>query len=115
MGTCQLIKPQQQRATSKAVQIACLFTSKGYGRKNLKKLNPGLSSKSEVLAATKEALKDFRKQLDDASGKEGESTGDIASVRFNAGAFKVPWEDTEAIIKDVFAGYEGGWVVVSPE
>lgn len=93
----------------KNVSIACLFTSKGYGRKNLKRKNPGLSKKDDVVAATETALVDFLEQL----GKGEGCSQAITSVEFNAGSFKVPWKETQALIEEVFKDYEGRWTVVS--
>lgn len=118
LGTCLLISPQAEdrKLVDKEVFIACLFTSKGYGRKNVKKGNPGLSNKDEVLAATKTALGDFKEQVnqrqDNSKGDDGPLF--IASVKFNAGSFKVPWEETRAQIEEIFGDYKGTWTVVSP-
>lgn len=131
LNTCLLIPPQPKddkdttmsstsqghSAAIKSVWIACLFTSKGYGRKNVKRGNPGLSARREVVAATKDALDEMRRQLDVLRKGENEQAnglGEIASVKFNAGSFKVPWEETEALVKRSLAGYDGEWVVVSP-
>lgn len=124
LNTCQLIPPSEGNSKSKKndsakqVWIACLFTSKGYGRKNAGPGNPGLSKKEDVVEATKEALEDFRKQLQDLRSKGGKEDedgrpGDIASVKFNAGSFKVPWEETESSIKAIFADEDIRWLVVS--
>jgi ADP-ribose 1''-phosphate phosphatase len=116
MGSCLLISPQTEdsKAIGKEVYIACLFTSHGYGRKNTKTKNPGLSKKADVIAATKTALEDLRKQLDQ-SNSNSDGVLNIASVKFNAGSFKVPWEETEAQIEEVFDGYGGTWTLVSPK
>jgi len=33
---------------------------------------------------------------------------------FNSGAFRVPWEQTEALIRDEFRGWPGRWAVLAP-
>ncbi|KPI38740.1 ADP-ribose 1''-phosphate phosphatase [Cyphellophora attinorum] len=118
MGSCLVILPQDEdsKAIGKEVYIACLFTSHGYGRKNSKTKNPGLSKKADVLTATKTALEDLRKQLDQLHSKgESDRVLEITSVKFNAGSFKVPWEETQLQIEEAFKDYGGTWIVVSPK
>jgi ADP-ribose 1''-phosphate phosphatase len=116
MGTCLLISPQAEdsEVIGKEVYIACLFTSHGYGKKNTKTKNPGLSKKTDVIAATKTALEDLRKQLDQ-SHSDSDGVLNITSVKFNAGSFKVPWEETQSLIEEAFQDYGGTWTVVSPK
>ena len=107
--------------------MACLFTSKGYGKPT--KLKPGKDEPDVILANTREALKDLRRQVeeleageghpeDDASavkgGKakgqkrakrsNGEELGELHACQFNSGSFGVEWEDTRKAIEEVFEG-----------
>jgi ADP-ribose 1''-phosphate phosphatase len=126
MGTCLLIPPQsedydQQHNTAteankdqqpSKVYIACLFTSKGYGRGNKKAGRPGRSPKQTIIRATEQALADFVAQYQKlASGED--RPGDIFSVRFNAGFFGVPWETTEEALKRIWDEVDVAWTVVS--
>ncbi|GLB38586.1 putative macro domain containing protein [Lyophyllum shimeji] len=78
VGTCLLIPGDTH-------DIACLFTSRAYGKRKDKP--------EEILAATKTALQDLMKQ--NTEGKE------LHACRFNSGKFGVPWTDTEAILKEL--------------
>ncbi|KIK01914.1 hypothetical protein K443DRAFT_678052 [Laccaria amethystina LaAM-08-1] len=78
IGTCFLIPGEKH-------YIACLFTSRAYGRRKDKP--------TEILAATRLALQDLQRQ-----NKDGRK---LHACRFNSGKFAVPWQDTEAIIKEL--------------
>ncbi|TFK40733.1 ADP-ribose 1''-phosphate phosphatase [Crucibulum laeve] len=78
IGTCMSIPGEKH-------DIACLFTSKAYGRRKDKP--------EEILDATKEAIQDLMKQ--NQTGKA------LHACRFNSGKFAVAWTDTEAILKDL--------------
>ena len=118
--------------------MACLFTSKGYGKPT--KLKPGKDEPDVILANTREALKDLRRQVeeleagerhpeDDASvvnggkvkrqesGKrsDGEELGELQACQFNSGSFGVEWEDTRKAIEEVFEGSSRVMHVVSRE
>lgn len=95
------------------VSIACLRTSLGYGRPNQKTNNPGLDNKGLVIAQTRSALCDFRARLEEM-GEERQKEIVVWSPKFNSGAFKVPWEETEGLIEEVFAGWAGKWCVMQP-
>ena len=129
-GQCLLIPPQptdyEVSDHGKVVYsprrwVACLFTSAGYGRKNRARNNPGRDEPDQILEYTKTALRDFRMQLEafgptnfnpDESWKtDDEKPGRILAVKFNSGAFGVPWELTEALIHEVFTGFERAWDV----
>lgn len=62
---------------------------------------------------TRSALRDFRAQLEQM-GEERQKEIVIWSPKFNSGAFKVPWEETESLIEEVFAGWAGKWYVMQP-
>lgn len=123
IGQCLLIPPQpadyEVRTRHHLVYshrrwIACLFTSTGYGKKN--RSNPGRDPVDQILTHTKTALGDLRMQLEgfgpsnfnaDSNWQtDDEKPGRILAVKFNSGAFGVPWESTEALIKEVFEGFE---------
>ena len=116
-GTCLLIPYETTWPLTSAdpaapmVSIACLRTSLGFGRPNQRTNNPGLASKSLVLAQTRSALRNFRAQLEEM-GEEQQKEIVVWSPKFNSGAFKVPWEETEDIIEEVFAGWAGKWLVL---
>ncbi|KAJ7598745.1 hypothetical protein C8J56DRAFT_1157847 [Mycena floridula] len=74
-GTCLLISGEQH-------DIACLFTSRGYGRSK--------DSPDEILQATRTAIRDLLSQ--NSSGKE------MHACRFNSGKFAVPWPETEQVL-----------------
>jgi len=87
IGTCLLIPGDKYN-------IACLFTSRAYGKRKDKP--------DEILAATRTAVQDLMKQN---PGKKP-----LHACRFNSGKFGVPWEHTEVILNEV--GVE--MVVYSP-
>lgn len=112
-GECLLIPPQREdyeRGNRRKRWIACLFTSVGYGKKNIRLNNPGRDPPDQILASTRAALEDFRLQLEERarsnSGAEGEfdPPGEIWSCKFNSGAFGVKWEETKMILEEEFFG-----------
>ena len=124
-GKCLIIPPQDSDIAAGApkVSIVCLFTSYGYGRSNPAKGKPGKDTTATILRQTNTALAEFRRQLDEMrienkdqnQGNDGsEEPMVIYSNRFNSGAFKVPWEQTEVLIQDKFAGWHGSWIVLEP-
>ncbi|KAG7444141.1 ADP-ribose 1''-phosphate phosphatase [Guyanagaster necrorhizus] len=78
VGTCLLIPGEHH-------DIACLFTSKAYGRQ---KDNP-----EQILAATRTAMGDLMRQ--NTNGKK------IHACQINSGKFGVPWVDTERILEEL--------------
>ena len=125
VGTCFLIPPQPadyevadkpKVVFSTRLWVACLFTSKGYGKKNNAKKNPGKDTPEVILAQTKLALEDFRLQLESYGPSnfnaeetwktDDEKPGKLLAVKFNSGAFGVPWERTAALIDEMFSGFE---------
>jgi hypothetical protein len=134
LGTCLLVPPQptdyelkesSQYSANRIVfrprrWVACLFTSNGYGNRNAKTKNPGKDKPSDIIKNTRAALADFRRQLDsfdpvnftEANGAtDDERPGAITAVKFNSGAFNVPWDQTEALIKEVFGNFGRGWYI----
>ena len=67
-------------------RIVCLFTSQGYGNRK--------DSVGQIVESTKKALHDFFQKLQ----HKKETHFKIASPKFNAGLFDVPWEITEDIL-----------------
>lgn len=118
-GTCLLIPYESTWPLASAdpaapkVFIACLRTSIGFGKPNQRTNNPGLDSKDLVIAQTRAALRDLRAQLEEM-GEERQKEIVIWSPKFNSGAFKVPWEETEGLIEEVFAGWTGKWCLMQP-
>ena len=144
IGTCLLIPPQpsdyeQQRKVKLKVTdkliisdinvpkprrwIACLFTSIGYGRPNMKTNNPGKGSPSSILTFTRTALEELRTLLEDfgptnfnkmtRGATDDDKPGEIWSPMFNSGAFGVDWGDTQQILIDEFNGFERLWLLVN--
>lgn len=60
--------------------VGCLFTSKDYGTK--------VDPPQEIIENTKWAIKDLLTK----------TTMKIAMPKINSGLFKVPWEETEAVL-----------------
>lgn len=139
VGTCLLIPPQivDKKVEGHGIWIACLFTSYGYGRPTKKKA--GKDTKGKIVQQTKNALEDLRKQLEAIEAGEMEVVGNlqedgielkglrpgkaeivqskmaIYSPKFNAGAFGVKWEETAAIVEQVFDGWNGKWFLLAPQ
>ncbi|EXJ54865.1 uncharacterized protein A1O5_12931 [Cladophialophora psammophila CBS 110553] len=143
IGTCLLIPPQPSdyekeirmrlKGTANIIPlgqsvfrprrwIACLFTSIGYGKPNMKTNNPGKDPPNKIIPNTRMALEELRVRLEDygpsnfnprtAWKTEGDKPGEIWSPKFNSGAFGVDWEDTRMVIDEEFEGFERPWTVV---
>ncbi|OAP64241.1 hypothetical protein AYL99_00213 [Fonsecaea erecta] len=143
IGTCLLIPPQpldyeqeimiKLKGTNKTIPtgdvvcrprrwIACLFTSIGYGKPNMKTNNPGKDSTTKIIPHTRMALEELRVQLEafgpsnfsptTAWHTDRNKPGEIWSPKFNSGAFGVDWEDTRMLITEEFKGFERPWTVV---
>lgn len=110
VGTCHLI-PSSAVSHAAPFSIACLRTSRGYGRQSKGKAS--LDSKDVVLQQTRSALQDFRAQLE-LLGEEQQKDIVVWSPHINSGGFHIPWERTQEIIEEVFEGWEGRWVTMSP-
>lgn len=76
--------------------VACLFTSNGYGKNT--------DPKEKILANTEKSLR----LLFEMTAHRGYP---FYSNKFNSGLFKVPWEETEAILKPMVDFYKAKWVV----
>ncbi|OCT49743.1 hypothetical protein CLCR_07183 [Cladophialophora carrionii] len=102
--------------------IACLFTSTGYGKRNMKTNNPGKDSPSQILNHTRFALEEFRTRLEDydipgpdkvtSSEADDEKPGEIWSAKFNSGAFGVDWELTRDILVEEFDNSGRQWTLL---
>lgn len=79
--------------------IVSLFTSKNYASK--------VDSPDEILVNTTLALNSFTQHLDDNAWEEIH----IYSNKFNSGLFKVPWVETEKILKVFINRYNLNWTV----
>jgi ADP-ribose 1''-phosphate phosphatase len=156
IGTCQLIPPQrddyervvtvrrppskrrkidesedeknaaQKSPGSKRHWIACLFTSKGYGKAT--KTHPGMDKPEVILENTKKSLVDLKEQLlerqhegekDEADTKakrlgSKELPGELWSCRFNSGLFAVDWADTRKVLEEELKSVGKAVRVVSP-
>lgn len=83
--------------------VGWLITSENYGSK--------VDSKQAVLANTALAIKDLCDKLID--NKKSNIT--IYSNKFNSGLFKVPWEESEEVLKTVLKHYPSiNWIICSP-
>ncbi len=143
IGTCLLIPPQPQdrqqdrRLKFKGVGgvkiseipilkprrwIACIYTSVGYGKPNMKINNPGKDSPANILKHTRTAIRSLRSNLEGfgpsnfnkmtRSETDDEKPGEIWSPKFNSGAFGVDWKETLKILEEEFFGFERPWIVV---
>lgn len=88
IGTCLIIKPE------KDYRVACLFTSRGYGRY--------IDPPDEIIENTKYAVADliYQNEYDNV---------ELHACKINSGLFRVPWKLTEAILEETgkkFTVYE---------
>ncbi|CAG8971392.1 hypothetical protein HYALB_00006942 [Hymenoscyphus albidus] len=90
-GTCLLIEPDET-GTSSRHWIACLFTSKRYGR--------GKDRPDEILENSGRAVRDLLEQLKEAE-EEGRLLGGLRMCRINSGRFGVEWGRTEEVLEDI--------------
>ncbi|KAJ7849990.1 hypothetical protein B0H14DRAFT_3108707 [Mycena olivaceomarginata] len=79
VGTCLLIRGEPH-------DVACLFTSKDYGRR--------VDPPAAILAATRLAVADLLKQNEDP-------VKELHACRFNSERFGVAWEETEKILVEL--------------
>jgi ADP-ribose 1''-phosphate phosphatase len=109
-GTTLLIPPQKsdytldsQNPIQKPMKhwIACLFTSRHYGRK--------VSTPNDILVNTELALEDLKIQLSEYAIGDAETTtkdiskcrpGELWSCRFNSGLFAVEWGESLQILRN---------------
>ncbi|KAK7031429.1 ADP-ribose 1''-phosphate phosphatase [Favolaschia claudopus] len=83
LGTCLLI-----RGDSETHDIACLFTSKDYGKR--------VDSPNEILTATRLAVEDLLRQNENP-------VKELHACRFNSERFGVPWDETEKVLVELGA------------
>jgi ADP-ribose 1''-phosphate phosphatase len=90
VGKALLIAPCDPKGKFGRRWIGCLFTSKGYGMR--------VDSVDQILRQTRSAFRDL---LNDISTRETRDTfSKLWICRINAGLFKVPWQNTLAILED---------------
>lgn len=82
--------------------VVCLITSWGYAN--------FVDSKEKILANTRLAVESFLKEYVQRNDNKP-----IYSNKFNSGLFKVPWEETEAILKELTEKYNVTWTVCDPK
>lgn len=80
--------------------MRCLITSHEY-------IKEKLDTKQQILENTRKALVYLVKNHKDSYI--------YVSPKFNSGLFGVPWEETEAILKEVLEGTDIEWIVYEPE
>lgn len=98
IGKCLLMASEATDPKGKGYFIACLFTSRGYGRE--------ADPKEEILQHTKTAIDDLIHQVNIDPRIESKI---IHLPKINAGLFRVPWDQTEQILEDThhpFVVYE---------
>lgn len=86
--------------------IVCLMVSFGYGR--------NVSPKEDILARTKTSITELLAHVKEQR-KFMKQDPVICSNKFNSGFFKVPWEETEAVLKECMKDYPYEWVVYDPD
>ena len=86
--------------------VVCLMVSDGYGR--------NVSSKEDILARTKTSVTELLNGLKEGRKFMHEDPV-ICSNKFNSGFFRVPWEETEAILKECLKDYPYDWIVYDPD
>ncbi|CCH44867.1 ADP-ribose 1''-phosphate phosphatase [Wickerhamomyces ciferrii] len=101
LGTTLLIKSELNDPGNLAGKqphvIACLFTSKGGGG--------DADSPQKIVENTERAIKDLENQLNDTmedwllDTKPTEGNWLIELPKINAGIFRVPWDETEKVLK----------------
>ena len=102
--------------------IACIYTSIGWGKPNMRINNPGKDSPANILKHTEMALKSLRSKLEEFGPSncnkktrretDDEKPGEIWSPRFNSGAFDVDWNDTLDVLVKQFVDFERPWIIV---
>ena len=96
VGTCMIttIKGDNNQPNSR-IYVASLITSYHYGRL--------VDPPDEILANTAKALESYETQIrliQESNRRSGlDPVGDVWAVKFNSGLFRVPWEQTKAIIE----------------
>ena len=77
LGTALLLQGKWHR-------VGCLFTSSGFGRKAL--------YQDEIILNTRKSLVDLFSQIS--------NTEVVNMPKINSGLFRVPWEKTEAVVRE---------------
>jgi ADP-ribose 1''-phosphate phosphatase len=104
VGTTLLIPPQATDiGAGRKHWIACLFTSVAYGK--------AVDPPKAVLTNTELAMDDLRAQVEELEKAGGGKPGEWHSAKINSVRFKVPWEETVAVIENVLSGTEREIVV----
>lgn len=88
LGTCLMIPTDISDPGTGDYIIACLFTSDLGGG--------GADAPDQILRHTKSALGDLKEQLQELDNP----SQPVYMPKINAGIFRVPWEDTEAVLKE---------------
>lgn len=78
-------------------KVGCLFTSKGFGYE--------VDDPDTILENTRKALENLFDQCPEL---------ELHSNKFNSVLFGVPWEETEAVLKDIVDKYGVTWYVWTP-
>ncbi|KAL7266893.1 ADP-ribose 1''-phosphate phosphatase [Rhizina undulata] len=93
LGTCLLIPPQSGDGLEERQHwIACLFTSKGFGRNR--------DPVEMVLENTDNSLKDLKKQVEELR-RGNNAPNEWHACKINSARFGVPWERTLNILEGV--------------
>jgi ADP-ribose 1''-phosphate phosphatase len=95
IGTCLVPGRENKR------YVGCLITSFSYGSNR--------DSVDDIIAQTYLALNDFCTE-----GLDFDKTP-VYSNKFNSGMFKVPWTETERVLRYFVKRYNINWVVCDPD
>lgn len=83
-----LLAPEKDQS----VWVACLFTSKGYGKNR--------DSEEKILENTKTAVLDLLHTVE-RTRAFGYTVGELRMCEINSGNFGVPWEKTLAVLEGI--------------
>jgi len=96
LGKALLVDPQEADTKAngggKGYAITCLFTSRKFGKYK--------DSKDMILQSTKTAIEHLKTLLT----QKGMQDWPIYGCRVNAGSFRVPWEETVAVLDELDFG-----------
>lgn len=104
--TAQLIPPpslekNEDGGKDETHFVGCLFTSHHFGRRK--------DSPYKILAATKPAMEDLLRQVQDwnaSHDKDGEKVKEVRMCKINSGMFAVPWEKSRQVLEGIEVGEE---------